>query len=82
MKQLSKKKQEIIEDNYRAYICNFETPVITPEDFGGGYYVFRNEEEYKHGTWVQYCYDINYLNGWLYGAVQAKCGQLRVKKED
>ena len=33
------------------------------------FYVYRNEQEYNDGgSWVQFCYNIDYLNGWLYGA--------------
>lgn len=81
MKNLTKRQQEGIKDNYGAYVANFETPVIMKEDYGKGFYVYRNAQEHKDGVaWVQYCYNIDYLNGWLYGAVQAKCKQLRVKE--
>lgn len=29
------------------------------------------KERKESGLWTQYCYNIDYLNGWLYGAVQA-----------
>ena len=81
LKGLTPKQQEIIRDNYAAYIHNFERPVIMPEDYGKGFYVYRNEQEAKEGnSWVQFCYNIDYLNGWLYGAVQAKCKQVREAK--
>ena len=31
----------------------------------------------KQGSWTQYCYNIDYLNGWLYGAVQAVNGIMK-----
>lgn len=78
MENLKQREQEILADNYRAYVHNFERPVIIKEDYGKGFYVYRNEQEYNDGgSWVQFCYNIDYLNGWLYGAVQAVCGQLR-----
>lgn len=75
---MNNKQLEQINDNLRAYKCNFEIPMIIPEDYGKGFYVYRNKNEFKNGdSYVQYCNNIDYLNGWLYGAVQAKCGQIR-----
>ena len=82
MNNLKQKEQEILADNYRAFIHHFERPVIINEDYGKGYYVFRNKEEYENGgSYVQFCYDIDYLNGWLYGAVQAVCGQIKERTD-
>lgn len=82
MENLTKKQQEVVIDNYRAFIHNFEEPVIVREDYGAGFYVYRNQSEYNDGnTYVQFCYNIDYLNGWLYGAVQAKCKQLKCREE-
>lgn len=78
MNELTKRQREAIADNYRAYVYNFEEPVIVSEDYGKGFYVFRNRDDHAQGrSWVQYCHNLDYLNGWLYGAVQAACGQLR-----
>jgi hypothetical protein len=83
MLNLTKGQQKYIQDNYNAYIRNFEEPVIIPDDAGRSFYVYRNSEEYTNSLgYVQYCYNIDYLNGWLYGAVQARCGQLpKIEKE-
>lgn len=66
----SKKQTEIIKDNLNAFINNFGVPRVVPADFGGGFYVFSPGE--TSDSWVQFCYDISYFNGWLYGAVQAE----------
>ena len=68
---MTKKQIEIIKDNLNAFSANFGDPYIIKADYGTGYYVFMTEEDYKHGSYIQYCYNIDYLNGWLYGAVQA-----------
>ena len=82
MKNLTKKQQETIQQNYNAYVHNFETPVIERGEAGNDFYVWRNASEHASGTsWVQYCYNVSYLDGWLYGAVQAKCKQLRPIEE-
>lgn len=66
---MSKKQNELIADNLRAFVNNFGEIRITKEDYGKGFYVYypANSEE---GNYIQYCYDIDYLNGWLYGVVQ------------
>ena len=68
---MTKKQKEIIEDNLKAYISNFGYIHIEKEICGKGFYVFTSEERKEQGSWTQFCYNIDYLNGWLYGAVQA-----------
>lgn len=68
---MTAKQREIIADNLRAYEKNFGYIKIENEDYGKGFYVFTSEQRAKEGSWTQYCYDIDYLNGWLYGCVQA-----------
>ena len=77
---MTKRQMELIKDNLSAYKANFEEPLIEKADSGSGFYVYRNQQEYEQGnSWVQYCYNIDYLNGWLYGAVQG-IHQLRKKE--
>lgn len=64
---MTAKEKEIIKDNLYAFIHNFGEVRIEKEDYGKGFYVFYPKES---ESWIQYCYDINYLNGWLYGVVQ------------
>lgn len=64
---MTNKQQEIINDNLRAYLNNFKPIKIVTGDSGKDFYVY----EVGRDTWVQYCYNIHYLNGWLYGAVQS-----------
>ncbi len=70
---MTKRQKEIIKDNLNAYIANFGYIAIEREECGKGFYVFTDEERKASGLWTQYCYNIDYLNGWLYGAVQAAC---------
>lgn len=65
---MTKKQLEIIADNLRAFIHNFGEVRIEREDYGKGFYVFSPADS---SSYVQYCYNIDYLNGWLYGCVQA-----------
>lgn len=60
-------QKKIIADNLRAFTYNFGNVRIEKEDYGKGYYVYYPAES---ESWIQYCYDIHYLNGWLYGVVQ------------
>ena len=63
---LQKSEMEIIKDNLVSFIANFGKPRIERGDDGKGFYVFTDNSD----SWKQYCYNIDYLNGWLYGCVQ------------
>lgn len=69
MKTFTNKQYETIKDNYNAFVANFGTPRIERADYGGGFFVSLPVE--NGGSYMQFCYDIDYLNGWLYGCVQA-----------
>ena len=62
---MTKRQEEIIKDNLRSYKANFDFIKIEDADYGGGFYVFTSEERAKNGDWTQYCYNIDYLNGWF-----------------
>lgn len=68
---MTKRQMKIIEDNLRAYKNNFSYIKIVKEDYGKGFYVYTDENRAETGSYTQFCYNIDYLNGWLYGAVQA-----------
>ena len=70
---MTQKQKEIIADNLRAYENNFGYIKIVKEDYGKGFYVFTDDSD----SWRQYCYNIDYLNGWLYGCVQAANGIMK-----
>ena len=71
---MTNRQKEIIKDNLRAYVSNFGEVRIEKEEFGKGFYVFSPADS---ESWVQYCYNIDYLNGWLYGCVQAVNKQVK-----
>lgn len=64
---LTKKEREIIKDNLAAFIVNFGVPRLVRADYGRGLFVYMGDSD----SAIHFCYDINYFNGWLYGAVQA-----------
>lgn len=70
-------EKEVIKDNLKAYLANFGYLHIEPADAGGGFYVFTSPERKESGNYTQFCYNIDYLNGWLYGAVQAINGIMK-----
>lgn len=75
---MTNKEKELIKDNLRAYNANFKYIKIVSADYGDGFYVFTSKEQVESGSWTEYCSNIDYLNGWLYGAVQAihkRCGE-------
>lgn len=70
-------EKEVIDDNLKAYLANFGYIHIEPADVGDGFYVFTDPERKEQGSWTQFCYNLDYLNGWLYGAVQAVNGIMK-----
>lgn len=66
---LSKREQETIKDNLRAFEHNFGEVRIENYCKGEGYYVYYPADS-EEGNYIQYCYNIGYLDGWLYGVVQ------------
>ena len=78
---MTQKQKEIIADNLRAYKNNFGYIRIEKADYGDGFFVFTDEERTEQGSWTQYCYNIDYLNGWLYGCVQAVNGIVKPIKK-
>ncbi len=77
MKTLTAKQNELIKDNLKAYINNFGYIKIEKADYGGGFYVYTDKQRAAEGSCTQFCYNIDYLNGWLYGAVQAVNGIMK-----
>ena len=67
MANLRKRDKEIIEDNLRAFKVNFGEVDIRRAEYGGGFFVYYPVDS---ESYIQYCYDVHYLNGWLYGCVQ------------
>lgn len=64
---MTTRQKEIIKDNLRAFTANFGEPRIEKAQYDPGFYVFYPADA---ETYIQYCYDIHYLDGWLYGVVQ------------
>lgn len=71
MTELQKEK---IEKNLNAYKENFGYIEIVKQKYDKGFYVFTSKEKRERNEYTQYCYNIDYLNGWLYGCVQAANG--------
>lgn len=44
---MTKRQEEIIKDNLRAYKANFDFIKIEDADYGSGFYVFTSEERAK-----------------------------------
>lgn len=74
---MTKRQKEVIHDNLRSFIANFGYICIEEDDYGRGFYIFTSQDRRDQGSWTQYCYNIDYLNGWLYGAVQAANGIMK-----
>lgn len=66
---LTKRQQETIKDNLRSYLANFG--YIKIETDGYRFYIYTDKQRAETGCHTHFCENIDYLNGWLYGAVQA-----------
>lgn len=66
---LTEKQKETIADNLRAFEHNFGECRIEQYCKGEGFYVYY-PADMPEGDYIQYCYNIGYLDGWLYGVVQ------------
>lgn len=64
---MTKNQREIINDNLKAFNANFGELRLEKENCGSGWYVYYPADS---ETYIQYCYNIHYLNGWIYGVVQ------------
>ena len=62
-------EKQVIKDNLTAFKNNFGNVRIEKEDVGPGYFVFYPADK-DNTSWIQFCYNLDYLNGWLYGVVQ------------
>lgn len=64
---MTKRQQEIIKNNLNAFVANFGEVRIEKADYGPGFYVFYPVDA---DNYIQFCHNIDYLDGWLYGVVQ------------
>ena len=64
---MTKRQQEIIKNNLNAFVANFGAVRIEKADYGPGFYVYYPTDA---PTYIQFCHNIDYLDGWLYGVVQ------------
>ena len=63
---MTERQREKIADNLRAFTYNFGE-VRIEKITGSGYYVYYPADS---DSYIQYCYSLDYLDGWLYGVVQ------------
>ena len=75
---MTNRQKEKIQQNLNAYLANFPSIRIEDADYGDGVYVFSPAES---ESWVQYCPNIDYLDGWLYGMVQGINRIVKPKEE-
>lgn len=67
---MTKRQEELIERNRAAYVDNFGYIGIARAADRKGFLVYKFDTDMMLGKYIQYCPNIDYLNGWLYGAVQ------------
>lgn len=62
------REAEYIQNNLKSFIHNFgEVSIEKADPRTGGYFVHYPVND---PVWNIYCENLDYLNGWLYGAVQ------------
>lgn len=64
---MTNRQKEIIKDNLKAFTHNFGDIRIEQYMKNEGFYVYYPAQS---DDYIQYCENIDYLNGWLYGIVQ------------
>ena len=64
---LTKKEMETVKDNLNAFIANSGVPSVVRADYGRGLHVYIGDSD----QYIQFCHNIDYFDGWMYGAVQA-----------
>jgi hypothetical protein len=75
---MTNRQKEIIKDNLQAFVTNFGAVRIEKGNYGTGFYVYSPADSEGY---VQYCYNIDYLNGWLYGCVQGAHKRVQFTEE-
>ena len=79
---MTRRQEELIERNKAAYVANFGYIGITRSADRKGFLVYKSDTDMLLGNYIQYCPNIDYLNGWLYGAVQGALILKSKLKED
>ena len=63
---MTKRQEDIIRNNLNSFKNNFGEVRIESGTHRDFYVYFPSNSD----SYMQYCYDVDYLNGWLYGVVQ------------
>ena len=71
---MNERQMAIIKDNLHAFLANFGPVRI--ESYDGESFNLYYPADKPEGEYIQHCYDISYLDGFLYGCV---VGVLRVR---
>lgn len=70
MKELTNKQIAKIKKNLKAFQSNFPNVKILYDSITKGFFVFVDESHLKKNNYIQFCYSLDYLNGYLYGVIQ------------
>lgn len=77
--QVTQREADKIRKNLEAFVFQFGIDPILRKNRDKMFDIFLSVEAEEKNEYIQRCENIDYLNGWLYGAVQTICG--RIKKE-
>ena len=57
--------------NYNAFKNNFGDIIIVKSKYDNEYYFYKTDEDFKNNNYFNHTPSKDYVEGWLYGAVQA-----------
>ena len=63
--------------NYNAFKNNFGDIIIIKSKYNKEYYFYKTEEDFKNDNYFNHTPSKDYVEGWLYGAVQANNSVVR-----
>lgn len=75
--QLTEREAEKIQKNLDAFIFQFGIEPVIRKNKNKTYNIYLSTEAEESENYIQHCENIDYLNGWLYGAVQTICGRIK-----
>lgn len=76
--QVTQREADKIKKNLEAFIFQFNIEPIFRKNKDKTFNIYLSTEAEEKDNYIQFCENIDYLNGWLYGAVQTKCGMIKI----
>ncbi|MBQ3543508.1 MAG: hypothetical protein IJA34_00725 [Lachnospiraceae bacterium] len=78
--KLTEPEEEAIKGYLNSFVINFNIEPIILKQKDKSFLIYLSEKAEAKNEYIQYCENIHYLRGWLYGCVMTKCGRIRKKE--